>query len=135
MSPYRRRSRADKRRRDQSVEGKDRRHNVPPDLIVRTQIKDDNLLVWIKNPLISSNCYPLKEAIANSLQGDIFIKRIILNMENVPYMDTGGISLLLQLHKIYTSQNRKFILYLVIPRMKEIIEIFNLSSVFDIRDH
>jgi len=134
MPPIRRKSRADKRRKHVDTPHPDRRSKVIPELLVKTEIKENNLLMWVKNPIIANNCYPLRVSIEKSLESTP-VKRVIINMENVPYTDTAGVSLLVKLHRQFEKDNIHLILYRVTPRVKNIIEIMNLAGLLDMRNH
>ena len=131
----RRQSRADKRRVERNIKGVNRRHSEPPDLQVKTQIKDNNFLIWLGNALVAGNCYSLRDAINEETIKSRGIIRIVVNMEKVTYVDTGAISLLFELHKHFVTEKIPFILYRVTPRVKEILGIVNMDKLFDIRDH
>jgi len=134
MSAVRRKSRADKRKRVATILYKDRRANAPLELDIKTEIKETSLLVRVKNPLIATNCYPLREAIKQNLR-KASITRVILNMEHVPYADTTGICLLIELHLQFLKEKIEFIVYRMCPRVKEIVEILNLANVLTLKNH
>ena len=134
MPNIRRRSRGDRRKVEREINGKDRRSETPPDLEIKTQVRESTLLVWVENAMIGMNCYSLRVAIQKALR-DTDVQRVIINMEKVPYADTAGIGLLATLQRELMKENRKIILYRVIPRLKEIIAIMNLDTFFEIRDH
>ncbi len=134
MSVVRRKSRADRRKRDTAILHRDRRSVAPQELEIKSDIKDADLLVRVKNPLIATNCYTLREAISNALD-KASVRRIILNMEHVPYADTTGICLLIKLHRQFLKDKIEFIVYRMCPRVKDIIEILNLNGVLTLRDH
>lgn len=113
---------------------KDRRANTLQELEIKTDVKETNLLVWVKNPLIATNCYPLREAVRQALE-KASITRVILNMEHVPYADTTGICLLIEFHRQFLKDKITFIVYRMCPRVKEIIEILNLNGILTLRDH
>ena len=131
----RRKSRADMRRMERHIEGDDRRRDEPPDLNVTSQIKDNNLLLRLDNVLMAGNSFSLRDAASRALDENKNINRIIINMEKATYVDTGGISLLLELHKQFTAEKKTFILFRVTPRVKQILDMVNLDKVFNIRDH
>lgn len=131
----RRSSRSDMRRMDRHIEGDDRRRDEPPDLNVTAQIKDNNLLLRLDNVLMAGNSFSLRDAVNRALAESNDVNRVILNMEKATYVDTGGLSLLLELHKRFTAENKTFILFRVTPRVKQILNIVNMDKVFNIRDH
>lgn len=134
MPNIRRHSRGDRRKMDREIPGKDRRSETPPDLEIRTKVRENALLVWVENAIIGMNCYSLRAAIQKALR-DTDVQRVIINMEKVPYADTAGMGLLANLQKQLIRDNKKLILYRVIPRLNKIIEIMNLDTFFEIRDH
>ena len=134
MSAVRRKSRADRRKKNAILLHKDRRATTVPEIEIKTDIKDTDLLVRLKNPLTATNCYPLREAIRQALE-KASITRIIINMEHVPYADTTGICLLIELHCQFLKDSIKFIVYRMCPRVKDIIEILNLNGILTLRDH
>ncbi|HOE62906.1 MAG TPA: STAS domain-containing protein [Candidatus Sumerlaeota bacterium] len=131
----RRKSRSDMRRMDRRIEGDNRRSDTPPDLNVTAQIKDKNLLLWLDNVLTAGNSFVLRDTVERALAGNNDVNRIIINMEKTTYVDTGGISLLMEFHKRFAAANKAFILFRVTPRVKQILDILNMDKVFNIRDH
>lgn len=127
----RRRSRADRRRNP--------REQTPPDLVIKTQVKKKNLLVWVENPIVTTNRFTLKNAIEKVLSiaanESTKINRIIINMEKVPYADSSAMGMFLELHKEFNEKGISFILFRVQPRLKEIMEIVNVHRILDVRDH
>jgi anti-anti-sigma factor len=134
MPPIRRRSRADKRRRNASIPHEDHRNYVAPDLKIKTEVKDNNLLIWIHNALVSTNCFPLRDVIYQKL-AETSLTRVIINMSEVSYADTTGLSILIDIQRCLNKDNLSFVLYRITPRIKEILEMLNLYDLFDIRDH
>ena len=139
MSGFRRKSRADKRRHENGEGKSERREQTVRDLIIRTSVKEGNLLVWIDNPMLAENAYSIRNVIQSALAKagaeNIFIHRVIINMEQVPYADTAAVTVLLELHKKCREEIRPLILFRVSPRVREFMEIIKLHEVFDIRDH
>ena len=134
MSAVRRRSRADRRKRSAAIPHNDRRRSDLRELEIKMEVKETNLLVWVKNPLIATNCYSLRDAIRQGLQ-NTSATRIIVNMEQVPYADTTGICLLIDLQRQYLKGKIEFIIFRICPRLKEIIELLNLNGILKLRDH
>lgn len=134
MPPIRRRSRADKRRRNTPIPHDDRRNYIAPELNIKTEIKDNNLLIWIHNALVSSNCFPLRDVIYQIVD-EAHPSRVIVNMSEISYADTTGLSLLIHIQKRLQEDKISLILYRITHRVKEILEILNLYNLFDIRDH
>ena len=134
MATIRRQSRADRRRKDQETPGPDRRRNSVPDLKIKTQVIDGNLLVWVANILVATNRYSLRDVILSILD-DSSVTRVIINMEKIPYADSAGLGLLSDMHRQLQAKQKKLILYRVVPRVKQIIEILRLDSILTLRDH
>ena len=113
----RRKSRSDMRRMDRRIEGDNRRSDTPPDLNVTAQIKDKNLLLWLDNVLTAGNSFVLRDTVERALAGNNDVNRIIINMEKTTYVDTGGISLLMEFHNRFAAANKAFSLFRVTPRV------------------
>ncbi len=134
MAQGRRRSRANRRNKTGKNHTPERRSKTPPELDIEIHVKDTNLLVTVKNPIVAGNCYTLRNAINKALS-DATITSIIINMQGVPYADSTALRVFLELHRQLKRQGKKLILYRVIRRIRKVLEILNIDKVFDLRDH
>jgi len=131
----RRRSRADKRHTEHYIKGGNRRLDEPPDLLITTEVKENDLLIRVEHAMFASNCYALRDAIDAVMSTHGGLKQVIINMEKVPYAETAAFSLFLKLKKRLAQRNVSFVLYRVKRRVKEIIDMLNMDKVFDMREH
>jgi len=107
----------------------------PLDLVITSEVKDNNLLVHVEHALFASNCFALRDVIDAAVSKHIGLRQVIINMDEVPYAETAAFSLFLRLKKRLAQRGISFALHRVKPRVKEIIDILNMNKVFDMLEH
>ena len=62
------------------------------------------------------------------------IQKVLIDMDNVPYIDSTGVGFLVSTHTSLTSDGGELKLLKVKPKILEVFKIMNLLSVFEIFD-
>lgn len=60
--------------------------------------------------------------------------RLVIDLGDVSYMDSSGIATLVEAMGVQRKSNNKLVLCALQPRVRNILEIARLDSVFEIRD-
>jgi anti-sigma B factor antagonist len=74
----------------------------------------------------------LREKIKNVVS--MGIQKVLIDMDNVPYIDSTGVGFLVSTHTSLTSDGGELKLLKVKPKILEVFKIMNLLSVFEIFD-
>ncbi|GAB4310970.1 MAG: hypothetical protein Kow0059_00720 [Candidatus Sumerlaeia bacterium] len=133
--PSRRRSRADLRKPSDKEPSKpflDRRSDKPRDIEISTIEKGSNLGLIVKNELVAENILPLREAFRKVI-GREHIRRVVVNLSAVPYMDTAAAGMLADANRELKAAGKELILVNLQPRVQRFFDILNLQNAFDIR--
>ncbi len=62
------------------------------------------------------------------------IQKVLIDMDNVPYIDSTGVGFLVSTHTSLTNDGGQLKLLKVKPKILEVFKIMNLLSVFEIFD-
>ena len=102
---------------------------VNSELVPATRVEGDAVLVTVRGEIDLHNSPELRNALLEMLN-QRQPKRLILNLAQVPYMDSSAIAVLVEaLQKIRKSGGRIFLTDLQ-PRVKGLLEIARLDSIF-----
>ncbi|MEW5974515.1 MAG: STAS domain-containing protein [Acidobacteriota bacterium] len=72
----------------------------------------------------------LREKIKNVLS--MGIQKILIDMDNVPYIDSTGVGFLVSSHTSISNEGGQLKLLKVKPKILEVLKVMNLLKVFDI---
>ena len=102
---------------------------VNSELVPATRVEGDAVLVTVRGEIDLHNSPELRGTLLDLLNR-LKPKRLVLNLEQVPYMDSSAIAVLVEaLQKIRKSGGRIFLTDLQ-PRVKGLLEIARLDSIF-----
>ncbi len=129
----RRRSRFDRRKQSAEYDGRDRRNLTPPEFYIQIETRESNLIVKLNGVISADNAYTVKESILTA-QKPSNIKNVLLNLNKLTYIDSLAISYFVEIKKLLTENGKHLILLNPSNFIKQIMEILNLETVFDIRE-
>lgn len=129
----RRKSRVDRRKQNADSLNQDRRAASVPNIHIQFETKEPNLIVNLIGSITIENGTPVKEAIMTAQRPNI-IKRVLVNLNKVAFIDSTAISYFLELKKFLSENNKMLILINPSPFIKNALDILNLDNVFDIRE-
>jgi anti-sigma B factor antagonist len=102
--------------------------NKIPDLITSAKREGDIVTVAIAGEIDLHNSPELRNHMLKHLDGTV--KSLILNLTNVPYMDSSAIAVFVEgLQKLRKTGGRIFLTNLQ-PRVKGLLEIARLDTIF-----
>jgi len=128
----RRKSRVDRRKEKAGIGFPDRRSRIIKDLEVSTVVKEDSVEVKLTNPIISVNGYQLKDVL-EPFMNNKSIKSIILDIKNVPYIDSLVIGVILEYHKKSRFKGKKIILLNPQRLIRSLLKVMKLDEVLNIK--
>jgi anti-anti-sigma factor len=128
----RRKSRANRRRLQVETPLPDRRSEVVREVVLHFAAQRRRLLVSVTNELIAENCFAARDAILRALDA-VAIEQVVLNFENVPFVDSAAIGMLLELQKRLSARKKHLILANIPPQTELLLETLMLHGVFDVR--
>jgi anti-anti-sigma factor len=131
MTP-RRRSRANRRRREIETPFPERRTDVAREVEVRFAAQGIRLLVSLANELVAENCFGVRDAILRTLDAAT-VEQVVLNFELVPFVDSTAIGMLLDLQIRLSEKRKRLVLANVPDQVESLLETLMLQRVFDIR--
>jgi anti-anti-sigma factor len=103
------------------------------DLIASVQEETGNLIIAIKGEIDLQSSPDLRVAMLGLLKKHN-PKKLILNLSRVPYMDSSAIAVLVEMLKQMNSRGGKICLTALQPRVKGLLEIVRLNTIFAILD-
>lgn len=99
------------------------------DLISSARAEGDVVLASIRGEIDLHNSPDLREALLDLL-AKTNPRKLILNLSQVPYMDSSAIAVLVESLKKLNKQQGKLCLTYLQPRVKGLLEIARLDSIF-----
>jgi stage II sporulation protein AA (anti-sigma F factor antagonist) len=101
------------------------------DLVPSARTEGDALIVSVRGEVDLHNSSELRTEVMDLIaKGSP--KRLILNLQLVPYMDSSACAVLVELLRRMRTLNGKVYLVQLQPRVKGLIEIARLGSIFTI---
>lgn len=106
---------------------------MPSDSILEVDVdeRDEVIVVTPRGEIDLSNSPELREALKSAL-GDR-PRRIIVDLSDVPSVDSSAIATLIEAMRTSAQQRTKLVICCVQDRVRSVFEIARLDSVFDIR--
>ncbi|HWE03663.1 MAG TPA: STAS domain-containing protein [Tepidisphaeraceae bacterium] len=101
------------------------------DLVSSARTEGDALVIAVRGEIDLHNSSDLRTEIMD-LIGKQSPKRLILNLEQVPYMDSSACAVLVETLRRMRTLGGKVYLVALQPRVKGLIEIARLGSIFTI---
>ena len=125
---FRRRvSRAERRREDRGLpSGRERRSAELPAVEVDWHSEPEGLVVTLANPLVVSNCFPVRDQLARYAK-KFTARRIIVDLAGVTYGDTAGLGMLVEMRGVCSRLGKELLVRNLTPRLREILEILHLD--------
>ncbi len=102
-------------------------------LMPAARLEGDALIAQISGEIDLQNSPELRTALLDLLQKHN-PRRLILNLEAVPYMDSSGIAVLVEMLKRLRNTGGKVYLTTPQPRVRGLLEIARLDSIFIVVD-
>ena len=132
MDQSRRQSLADRRKRGAEYEGADRRRERPADVGIEVEWGDDLLVVRLSNPLISDNLLKFQkvlEAVCKKPRP----AEVVVDVANVPYMDSKAVGLIVEIHTQLKGQNRRLVIENPQQYVRRFFNTLRVDKVLEIR--
>lgn len=107
--------------------------STPSPVISRTEPLPDGILVVLAGEIDLSVSPALRAALLELSQKQP--RRMVLDMTGVPYSDSSGIAVLVEMLQLQRRQQGKLVLCGLQPKVKSIFEIARLTTIFTITDN
>jgi anti-sigma B factor antagonist len=101
------------------------------DLVPTARHENDAVIAPVRGEIDLHNSPDLRGALIE-LIARVQPKRLILNLGNVPYMDSSAIAVLVEMLQKMKKQGGKIFLTNLQPRVKGLLEIARLNTIFGI---
>jgi anti-anti-sigma factor len=92
---------------------------------------EDTISIKITGDLDSKSGPDIKAEILNKME--TIEKDITLNLEDVPYIDSSGINVLLTIHRVQMDKDKKLSIIHATDSVKKIISLSNLDKILYIK--
>jgi anti-sigma B factor antagonist len=99
------------------------------DTIPNARVEGDVVIAHVRGEIDLQNSPELRSALLEIL-AQTSPRRLILNLSQVPYMDSSAIAVLVESLKRISKQKGKICLTNLQPRVKSLLEIARLDSIF-----
>ena len=107
--------------------------NLTPttDLIPAARREGDALVLAVRGEVDLHNSPELRAELF-ALLGRTRPKRLVFDLRQVPYMDSSALAVLVEVLKVQTKAGGKVVLFNLQPRVRGLVEIARLTTVFGI---
>jgi anti-anti-sigma factor len=75
---------------------------------------------------------PGSEPLVELLNPDVYSRRVLLNLEQSSYIDSGGVSLLIVWQRRFARDGGRMVLYNIPPLVQQVIDLLNLKAVLNL---
>jgi len=99
---------------------------------VRARRVEGALVIDVKGEVDLFSSPKMRSAIIEALNSEQ-VSRVAINFGEVRYIDSSGVATLVEGLQLARSKNRKFVLFGLQQRTREVLELARLDKVFDIR--
>ena len=99
---------------------------------VRARRVEGALVIDVKGEVDLFSSPKMRAAILEALNNDQ-VTRVAVNFVEVRYIDSSGVATLVEGLQLARTKNRKFVLFGLQQRTREVLELARLDKVFDIR--
>lgn len=127
-----RQSRADRRRLHAEPGGEERRRSLPLNVTCLSQVVDGDLVVIVRDPIAADNCVAARDSILNHLR-EHREKLVRLDLSACTYIDTPGLSVLVEVKKFLVADGRALVLENPSRPVMRMLNITMLNRVFSVR--
>ena len=103
--------------------------NTDTELVPDARKQDDAVLASVRGEIDLHNSPELREALLGLLD-TAKPKKLVLNLSQVPYMDSSAIAVLVEMLQKLRRNGGKLCLTYLQPRVKGLLEIARLDSIF-----
>lgn len=130
MVEYRRRSRAERRRKKEERADERRKMHLPPVKIENEQ-RGRLIRFYLKNPMVAENCYEVKDYIWRSINPPL-VDRVIVDLSGVPFMDSTALGLIVDIKKQLGQVGVEFLIANPTKQVRLLIETLLLDKILKI---
>src|SRR5688572_20948642 len=99
---------------------------------VRSRRVEGALVIDVKGEVDLFSSPKMRSAILEALNNEQ-VSRVAVNFVEVRYIDSSGVATLVEGLQLARAKNRKFVLFGLQQRTREVLELARLDKVFDIR--
>ncbi len=89
-------------------------------------------IIMPEGEIVFENSNDLKKEVKNKLRDEQDISNLIVNLEQVSYLDSSGVGFLISLLKFMRQQEGKLVLTNLDEKVKRVIELTKLDGIIDI---
>jgi anti-sigma B factor antagonist len=134
MTDARRSSRADRRKTADTPQptGENRRQPPPLQVTVHSQVRLDELQLFVRDPITAENCLSAKEQILSHAQRSDS-PAVVVDLEKATYIDTTGLAVLFDVKKQISAQGRSFFIQNPSRSVLRMLNITRMNRVFSVR--
>ncbi len=128
----RRQSRADRRRRKEASVEFDRRKGLPLEVRCLSQMIGNELVIFVQDPIGAENCGSARANLLSHIQAHPNAP-VVLDLQKCTYIDTPGLTVLVELKKELASKGGSLILQNPSRPVLRMLNITLLNRVFPVR--
>ncbi|MBX7245688.1 MAG: STAS domain-containing protein [Candidatus Sumerlaeaceae bacterium] len=133
MDSSKRQSRADRRHQtNPDIEEERRRTNPRTEFHALSVVSPQAFMIFVQDILAADNISLARESLMQHL-GRSKAPTVILDMGQVPFVDTIGLGLLVEIKKSVTVQGREFVIQNPSRALLRILNITGMSRIFNMR--
>ena len=94
--------------------------------------KDATVDVKATGRIVQSGVSPFEDLLADTIHDTTYKARVLLNLEDVEFVDSSGISWLLTCHKRFRESGGKLVIHSCAPAVLKILRVLRMDQVFNI---
>jgi stage II sporulation protein AA (anti-sigma F factor antagonist) len=104
-------------------------------LNVELETKNNVLIVHMDGELDHHSVDYVRQQIEDAINGDVFIKHLLIDVKNLVFMDSSGVGMLIGRYKTISARGGKVAVIGIAPQTKRIFEISGLFNIFSVYEN
>ncbi len=96
--------------------------------------EDDLLDLKLEGPVTPTGMLVEEDPLAAEFGEDVYAKTVLLGMEHVDFLNSGGLNWLLNTHKRFESQGGRLVLYAAPAQVSQVMKLLSVDRVLDVAD-
>lgn len=99
-----------------------------------TSQEDRLVSLKAKGKIVQSDVSPFSDPLAEAIQDRSYTQRVLIDMADVEFVDSSGISWILICHKRFREAGGKLVLHSCVPAVCNILRVLKMDQILHVAD-